>query len=245
MLLFRSPLRQAFGRTSLIAVMGAVVACAGSSKAGTADGSISTDSGAGSVALVQLDTLAVRANAGRTMGDSTARVWVLMASDFECPACKLWHDQTFKPMVRDYVLTKKVRFVMVNFPLAQHINAMPAAEAGMCAAAQGKFWEMHDALFQTQAIWMRELDPTERMATLLPKQGVNVDAWTKCVRTHALRDLVLSDQNNMRSRNVRQTPTFFVGTGSTMSMIVGAVPYDSLRKVIEVQLRATRPGGDR
>jgi protein-disulfide isomerase len=218
--------RRSFGLASLVAVLGV--------------------SGTAAAASAQAaDTLAGRADLGRTMGDPSAKVWVLMASDFECPFCKRWHDESFAPLVRDYVLTKKVRIAFINFPMGYHINAMPAAEAAMCAAAQGKFWEMHDALFHSQATWMRERDPTATMATLLPKQGIDVDAWTKCVRGGALRDRVLYDQTLMRQRNVTQTPTFFIGTGSAMRMMVGAHPYDSLRKLIELELRPTRPGGGR
>src|SRR5438105_7757478 len=84
------------------------------------------------------DSLTDRADRGRIMGDSTATAWLVIASDFQCPFCKRWHDDAFPPLVRDYVRTKRLRVAYLNFPLSQHQHAMPAAEAAMCASAQGK-----------------------------------------------------------------------------------------------------------
>jgi protein-disulfide isomerase len=93
------------------------------------------------------------ADQARILGRPTAPVWVVEVSDFQCPYCKMWHDSTYETLKREYVNTGKVRLAYINFPLEKHRNAMPAAEAAMCAAAQGKFWEMHDALFDAQAKW--------------------------------------------------------------------------------------------
>src|SRR5688500_17464643 len=99
------------------------------------------------------DSDVVKADLARIQGSPTAPVWVIEVSDFQCPYCKQWHEQTYPKLRDEFVRTGKVRLAYINFPLAQHGNAQPAAEAAMCAGAQGKFWEMHDALFTNQAKW--------------------------------------------------------------------------------------------
>ncbi|HMH86433.1 MAG TPA: thioredoxin domain-containing protein, partial [Gemmatimonadaceae bacterium] len=91
------------------------------------------------------DSNITRADLARIQGSASAPVWVIEVSDFQCPYCKQWHDQTYAAFRDQYVNTGKVRLAYVNFPLASHVHAWPAAESAMCAGAQGKFWQMHDA----------------------------------------------------------------------------------------------------
>src|SRR5919205_3448630 len=86
------------------------------------------------------------ADHARVQGSDNAKLWVVEVSDFQCPYCKRWHAETYPAIKRDYVDAGKVRLAYVNFPLTGHKNAWPAAEAAMCAALQGKFWELHDSL---------------------------------------------------------------------------------------------------
>ena len=74
-----------------------------------------------------------------------------MVSDFQCPFCKAWHDSTYKMIQRDYVATGKIRMAFINFPL--HANSLPASVTAMCAAVQGKFWGVHDRIFDSQLAW--------------------------------------------------------------------------------------------
>ena len=99
------------------------------------------------------DSISARADRGRIQGNADAKLWIIEASDFQCPFCKTWHDSAYGLVIRDYVKTGKTRMAYLNFPLSQHKNAMPAAEAAMCASVQDKFWPMHDALFTTQQQW--------------------------------------------------------------------------------------------
>jgi protein-disulfide isomerase len=199
---------------------------------GTQPPSGATGSAGGQVAGKPTDPFTDRADHGRTRGDSTAPIWVVMASDFQCPFCKAWHDDNFARLVKDYVDTKKVRLAFVNFPLDKHKNAMLAAEAAMCAAAQDHFWVMHDSLFATQTKWEDEADPLARFTTMAATAGVDVVAWNSCVTKHTLRPLIEADRSRIGASGANATPTFFVGT----RMLVGALPYDSMRVAIEAQL---------
>ena len=118
------------------------------------------------------------ADRGRITGDENAKIWVIMVSDFQCPFCKQWHDASFEPVLRDYAQKGKIRLAFINFPLNIHPNAIPAAEAAMCASVQDKFWPMHEALFAAQSQWAPLPDPAaklESVAASIP--GMDMPAW--------------------------------------------------------------------
>jgi protein-disulfide isomerase len=134
-----------------------------------------------------------------------------MASDFQCPFCKQWHDTDFQPIVDKYVKTGKIRLAFLNMPLNMHQHAIAAAEAAMCSAAQNKFWPMHDALFATQEKWAAVPVPSAIFDSVAKSINVNLDAWRACVRDHLTLPLVQADRERVTAANVRSTPTFFVG----------------------------------
>ena len=126
-------------RPSLAAL--ALAACR-SDGAASADSSAAPAAGAPpatAAAAPALDPRAVRADSARIQGSPAATVWMLEVSDFECPFCKTWHDAVYPTIVRDYVETGRVRLAYVHYPLQNHRNARIAAEASMCAGAQGAF----------------------------------------------------------------------------------------------------------
>jgi len=163
-----------------------------------------------------------------------------MASDFECPFCKMWHDSTFAPVVQNYVRSGKIRMAYLNYPLPQHLNAMPAAEAAMCAAAQGKFWPMHDSLFAQQEKWASMRDASPVFEAMASRVGAAMADWRQCVSRHSTAPLIQADRDRAGRAGVRSTPTFFVGDKA----IAGAAPYATFRDTIEAVLtRATAGRG--
>jgi protein-disulfide isomerase len=175
-----------------------------------------------------------RADQGRILGSPTAKVWLVEASDFQCPFCKQWHDQSYATVLRDYVNTGKVRLAFLNDPLSMHQHAMQAAEAAMCASAQGKFWEMHEALFGSQTQWEGVPDPSAFFESLAGKAGVDMAAWKNCVSSHATRPLIQADQTRLRASGVQATPTFFVGS----TRMEGVQPLAEMRKALDAALAA-------
>jgi protein-disulfide isomerase len=163
----------------------------------------------GSVMLAA-DTISQRADRGRILGDTAAKVWVIMASDFQCPYCKQWHDARFSQLMKNYVAKGRIRLGFVNFPLSQHQNALPAAEAGMCAAAQNKFLPMHESLFATQPKWETLRNPTPIFDSLATAAGVSMPPYRECVEKHLTRPLIEADHDRWASAGVGSTPTFFV-----------------------------------
>ncbi len=157
------------------------------------------------------DSISDRADRGRVDGDSTAQLWVIMASDFQCPFCKQWHDVDFKPIVDKYVKTGRIRLAFLNMPLQMHQHAIAAAEAAMCASVQNKFWPMHEALFATQSRWEAVPVPSAIFDSLANSTGVNLQTWRACVRDHLTLPLVQADRDRVVAAHVTSTPTFFVG----------------------------------
>ena len=176
-------------------------------------GTSNPPSAAGSVAQPSTaDTISRRADRGRILGDSAATVWLVEASDFQCPYCKQWHDAAFASIVRDYVNTRKVRVAFLNMPLNIHPFAKPAAEAAMCASVQSKFWPMHDSLFATQRIWEKLQDPASMFDTLANENHVEMTSWRACVQQHLTAPLIEADYDRAKSAGVNSTPSFFIGS---------------------------------
>lgn len=174
----------------------------------TANGSLAPNAGTAGVR----DSITDKADRGRITGDTSAKVWVVMISDFQCPYCKQWHDTFFAPIMRDYVSTKKVQMAFINFPLSMHPNAVPAAEAAMCASVQNKFWPIHDALFAAQEQWASLQDPTPKFTEIAGKiAGLDLNRWKTCVSKHQTLPLVEADRDRARQAGAQSTPTFVVG----------------------------------
>lgn len=88
-----------------------------------------------------------------SLGNNQAEVKIVEFTDFQCPFCKRSNDATFPTLRQDYIDTGKVSYVLRDFPLTFHPHAQKAAESAHCAEEQGKYWEMHDKLFEKQAEW--------------------------------------------------------------------------------------------
>lgn len=179
------------------------------------------------------------ADRGRIRGSEDARVWLVEISDFQCPYCKRWHDEVSALIEKEYVRTGKVRHAFINFPLTSiHPNARGAAEAAMCASMQGKFWEVHDALFAAQDRWAKLPNPAMLFDSLAVARGVDAAAWRACVKHHVTLPLVDADHDRWAAVGVSSTPTFFIGNRG----LVGGYPIDTFRVVIDAELAKARGG---
>lgn len=150
-------------------------------------------------------------------------------SDFQCPFCARFHRETFAELRRAYIATGKVKLAYVNYPLPMHQHAWPAAEAALCAGAQGKYWEMHDALFTTQEAWSARPNAEPLFDSLAVKVGAAAPAYRQCMRDHVMRGLVQQDLDRSKESGVGSTPTFFVGD----TAILGAYPTPVFRRVLD------------
>ena len=157
---------------------------------------------------------------------------MIEVSDFQCPYCKRWHDETWAALEAKYVRTGKLRVAFFNLPLPSHRNAWPAAEAAMCAAAQQKFWPYHDSLFVAQPRWSELAAPDSMFRRFAVAVGADTAQWNRCTASHATRPLIQGDKDRVTGAGVSSTPTFFVGD----TVIEGAYPLADFERAIDAQL---------
>ena len=135
-------------------------------------------------------------------GASMARVTIVEFSDFECPYCGLAHPQLAR-VLREF--EGRVRMVFKHYPLSGHPHALPAAKAAEAARLQGKFWEMHDLLFEHQ----RELDDAalERYAQQL---GLDLERFRADLASEAVKARIEADRAEGKRLGVDSTPSIFI-----------------------------------
>ena len=137
------------------------------------------------------------------LGSEHARVTLVEYGDFECPSCKV-AETTPKLLLDRY--PNKIRFIFRHFPLLDaHPHALMAAEVAEAAAAQGKFWAMHDVLFQNQA-HLKDKD-LHRYAVDI---GLDMARYTAEMDDEIYLQRVRENMESARASGVRSTPTFFV-----------------------------------
>jgi protein-disulfide isomerase len=137
------------------------------------------------------------------LGSEHARVTLIEYGDFECPSCKV-AATTPKLLLDKY--PNKIRFIFRHFPLQDaHPHAVMAAEVAEAAAAQGKFWSMHDVLFQNQA-HLKDKD-LHRYATGV---GLDMARYTAEMDDHIYLQKVREHVEGGRRSHIRATPTFFL-----------------------------------
>jgi protein-disulfide isomerase len=185
------------------------------------------------------DSLIAFADRSRILGDSTAPLWVVIVSDFQCPYCKIWHDETFPAIKREFVDKGRIRLAYLNLPLPQHQHAEVTAELALCAGAQGRFWEFHDAVFDTQDQWSGLPAGTTFFESVAATAKLDQTKLRSCMESHAMRPLVQADFQRAKEAKVRSTPSFFVGNAMRLE---GAVPFDAMRDSINKVLRSAPTG---
>lgn len=176
--------------------------------------------------------------AGRpALGRADAPVTVVEFSDFQCPYCRRHVNVTLPELKKDYVATGKVRYVFRDLPIDSiHPHARKAAEAAHCAGEQGRYWEMHDVLFQQQ----RQL-AAGYLKTHAAALGLDRVAFDACLDEGKQAKAIRDDEVAARSIGVTATPTFFIGRtrpdGTIDGVrIVGAQPIAAFRKAIDALL---------
>lgn len=130
-------------------------------------------------------------------------------ADLQCPACKLY-EPTLKTIREKY--SDQVQVVFKHFPLAPtpHKNALVAAYASEAAANQGKFWEMHDKLYETQDEWGEQANPKDKFVSYASAIGLNVDQFKKDYDGEASKAGIERDKALGTSISLKGTPSFFI-----------------------------------
>jgi protein-disulfide isomerase len=177
-------------------------------------------------------TVAVGSIAPR--GSPTAPVTMIEFSDYQCPYCKRYADQTVPALLKDYVQTGKVRYAFRDFPLTQiHPLAAKAAEAARCAGDQGKYWEMHDKLFANPG----ELQ-AEKLRVHARSIGLDEAAFRACLDESRHAAAVQKDLDAGAELGITGTPAIVVGLSDgdqvkNAVVVRGAQPIGTFKAEIE------------
>ena len=166
-----------------------------------------------------------------SFGPKNAPITVVEFSDYQCPFCQRFHQDTYKSLLNAY--PGQIRFVYRNLPLTSiHPEAMPAAAASLCAQEQSAdaYWAYHDKLFSGSL---------GREAYLQYATELNLDttAFEACLDSGKQESVVQKDMDFALSLGVRSTPTFFVNG----IPIVGAQPLQSFQQLIDKELAGEIP----
>lgn len=213
-------------RSSILIITGVVIAAAGAAYFATSGGGTSSDGTTASVIDAASATDHVK-------GNPTAKVVLVEYSDFQCPACGAYY-----PLVRriadDYA--NDIAFVYRHFPLQQHPNAIPAAQAAEAAALQGKFWEMHNMLFEHQDAWAGAANPADIFRGYARELGLTEEQFRKDYDADAGRDRAKEDFQGGLGAGVNATPTFFLNG----TKIENPRSYEEFKTVLDAAIAKNR-----
>jgi protein-disulfide isomerase len=158
------------------------------------------------------------APAYRQKGASGAPIVIVEFSDLQCPACRL-AVAPVKNLLASY--GQEARLIFKHYPLHQHLSAWSAAVAAECAGRQGRFWDLHDLLYDKQADWAPLNPPGAPAKALGPGSppdfipyarslGLDMTAFEACLKDPAVSALIQADQKDGDDHWVLSTPTFFI-----------------------------------
>jgi protein-disulfide isomerase len=179
---------------------------------------------------------------GYTLGSANAPVEIVEFADFECPACGNFAQITEPDVRKNLVETGQVKFTFYDFPLVNaHKNTMTASMAAACADDQGKFWEMHDALFPGQIEWngFATDNPRKVITSYAQRIGLDMTKWNACMDASTHADRIRANYALGLTKRVPSTPTMFVN--GVMLEPPGAAPYDAIKAAVDAAIAPTLP----
>jgi protein-disulfide isomerase len=180
---------------------------------------------------------------GYVIGSPSAPVEVVEFADFECPACAQFaalHEHDVRTRL---VQTGQLRLRFMDLPLVElgHRNSPTASLAAACANEQGKFWEMHDAIFATQDRWATQATSNPRGVIDPLAQQVRLDMtrYRQCMDSQKYLANIQAHRRTAERYQARSTPSFLIGG----KLYAGSMPYDEFKKRVDEARAAAGPAG--
>ena len=178
---------------------------------------------------------------GNSMGDPSAPVVITEYSDFQCPFCRRFHDDTLPLIVRDYVAQGTVYFTYRHFPVvdrgAPNGESHLAANAAVCAARQNRFWGFHDILFANQTGENIGNFTSRRLEAMAEMLGLDLEAYRECVTSGNPENEVEADRLSATDLGLSSTPSFVING----ELLVGAQSYELFQGAIEAAMAQPAP----
>jgi protein-disulfide isomerase len=173
------------------------------------------------------------ANPPHTHGPADAPVTLEEFGDFECPPCGLLHP-VLQTMEKEF--SGRIRITFREFPLVPtHVHALAAARSAEAAGLQGRFWEMHDLLYENQKTWHDAFDARPIFEEYATKLGLNMDKFRSDSSGDAVAQRIFLDGKRGHAMGVSGTPTVFM---NGREVPFESLPADKLRVLIQAQLNA-------
>jgi len=161
-------------------------------------------------------------------GSQDAPVKIVEFTEYQCPFCSKYYEEAYQQILSDYVDKGKVEYALRDLPLPFHNNAQKTSEAARCAGESGKYWEMHDKLFENQKEWS-ELAGAEAVSKFVEygrSLGVEIG---QCLESGQFEQAVKDDAALSSSLGMNGTPSFLING----QRLVGAQPFESFKTAIE------------
>jgi len=166
------------------------------------------------------------------LGNPSAPITIVEFTDYQCTFCKKYYSDNFELIKKDYVETGKVKYVVRDFPLDEHPQAMLAAGAAECAGEQGKYWEMHDRLFIGQEEWSYQNGALGTFKSYAASLKLDTATFDKCLDTGKYDTEIAKDIVDGETYTVKSTPTIFIDD----KKIVGAQSFELFKNTIDAEL---------
>jgi protein-disulfide isomerase len=161
---------------------------------------------------------------------SSAKVTLVEFGDYECPACGEY-NLIIKQLLTDF--SGKINFVFRNFPLTQHVNAPISSQTAEAAGLQGKFWQMHDKLYESTNDWSASADAKSIFVGYAQNLELDMNKFNVDIDSQSIKDKIKNDVNDGNSVNLSETPTFYLN-GVKIVNLTGN--YANFKKIISDQL---------
>ena len=159
-------------------------------------------------------------------GNKDSKTIVVEYGDYQCPACAAYHTLT-KQLATDF--KDKIALVYRNFPLREiHKYADLSAQTAEAAGKQGKFWEMHDLLYENQKTWAESNDAKTIFLGYAKSLDLNMDQFQKDLDSDSIKNKIEADLQSGIKAGIQGTPTFFINGKS----IVNPQSYDEFKNLI-------------
>ena len=168
----------------------------------------------------------------KTLGSRSAPITIEVFSDYQCPACKIFYQETLRPLVDNYVATGKVLLIHRDFPLPIHQYSRQAARLVNAAAKLGKFEKTEEALYAKQDLWEKDGNLSAALAGVLTPSEL---AHVTQVADSGKMDVFIEDDVSLgNSKQVHQTPSLFLThAGQTDALPPGGVSYSLLKRYLD------------
>ena len=174
------------------------------------------------------------------LGSRQAPLTIVEFSDFECPYCRLFHQEVIPSLKRDYIDTGLVRFIHKDLPLPFHNQARPAAAAARCAGEQNRYWDLYDALFDQQTCL-----ECKGVVGIAETIQLDTSALRSCMQREATKTVITTNLSEAELHNIRATPTFVIGASRNDGkhhgdIVEGTMPWPQFKALIDLQLEGQK-----